>query len=192
MSLFLVFTVAFSLAMDAFAVSVGLGIKHPNYRTAYALKVAFMFGAFQAVMPIIGWYLGDQFVTFMSRYDHWVIFVVLAVIGIKMIYEGMKGKGRGTDTCKSTRECESIKVLLLLSLATSIDALAAGFGFAFLHSNIFLPAAIIGIVTFVLSFFGTALGYYIGSRFKRVAEVIGGSVLFLLGLNILIKHLSVL
>jgi putative Mn2+ efflux pump MntP len=147
-----------------------------------------MFGAFQAIMPIVGWYLGDQFVTFMSRYDHWVIFFVLAVIGTKMIYEGIKGTGER----KSARECESMKILLLLSLATSIDALAAGFGFAFLHSNIFVPAAIIGIVTFVLSFCGTALGDQIGSRFKRAAEVLGGSVLFLLGLNILIKHLSVL
>jgi len=180
--------IAFSLAMDAFAVSVGLGIKHPNYRTAYALKVAFMFGLFQAVMPVVGWYLGDQFIVFISRYDHWVVFIVLAIIGIKMIYEGMKG----TDGCKSVKECESMKVLLLLSLATSIDALAAGLSFAFLRASIFVPAAIIGIVTFVLSFLGTALGDRIGSRFKRVAEVLGGSVLFLLGLNILIKHLSVL
>jgi len=129
MSLVLVFIVAFSLAMDAFAVSVGLGIKHPDYRTTYALKVAFMFGLFQAIMPVVGWYLGDQFVMSISSYDHWVAFIILAVIGIKMIYEGIKG----TDECKNARECESMKVLLLLSLATSIDALAAGFSFAFLH-----------------------------------------------------------
>jgi len=173
--------------MDAFAVSVGLGIRHPNYRVAYAIKVAFMFGLFQAVMPVIGWLLGEQFLSFVANYDHWVAFILLAVIGIKMIYEAAKG------TEKDKRiDCESFKVLLLLSLATSIDALAAGFSFAFLHSNILMPAVVIGVVTFILSFIGATLGDKVGSKFKTGAELVGGSVLFLIGLNILLKHLSVI
>jgi len=173
--------------MDAFAVSVGLGIKHPNYRTAYALKVAFMFGFFQALMPLIGWLLGAQFRGFIAVYDHWVIFILLAVIGTKMIYEAVKG----TEDIKCIN-CESFKLLLLLSLATSIDALAAGFSFAFLSSSILMPALIIGLVTFVISFIGAALGDKIGSKFKASAEIVGGSVLFLIGLNILLKHLNVI
>jgi len=187
MNLTLVLIVAISLAMDAFAVSVGLGIKHPNYRMRYAFKVAVMFGLFQAVMPVLGWLLGDQFKTIISTYDHWVVFALLALIGIKMIYEGV----RGTDECKGSccKSCESFKVLLFLSLATSIDALAAGFSFAFLQTSILIPALIIGAVTFVLSFIGTSLGYWIGSVLKRGAEILGGSVLFLLGLKILMQHL---
>jgi len=187
MSFVFVLIVACSLAMDAFAVSVGLGIKHPNYRTAYAFKVAFMFGFFQAVMPLIGWVLGAQFRVIIASYSHWVIFAVLAVIGIKMIYEAVKG----TESAKCIN-CESFKLLLFLSLATSIDALAAGFSFAFLHSSMLMPSLIIGLVTFIISFIGAALGDRIGSRFKTSAEIVGGSVLFLLGLNILLKHLSVI
>jgi len=172
--------------MDAFAVSVGLGIKHPNYRTAYALKVAFMFGFFQAVMPLIGWFLGAQFRVVIAAYDHWIIFIILGAIGIKMIYEAVKG----SENSKCINY-ESFRLLLLLSLATSIDALAVGFSFAFLHSSIFIPALIIGLVTFVISFIGAALGDRIGSKFKVSAEIIGGSVLFLIGLNILLKHLSI-
>ncbi len=188
MSIFLVLIIALSLSMDAFAVAVSLGIKHPNYRTSYALKVAFLFGLFQALMPIIGWYLGEQFIDLMSGYDHWVAFIILAVIGIKMIYEGVKGP----DPRSRRIEYESLRVLLLLSLATSIDALAAGLSFAFLGTKILFPAAIIGVVTFFVSFLGTFLGDRVGTRFKMGAEVVGGLVLFLLGLNILMKHLSVI
>ncbi len=167
--------------------SIGLGIKHPNYKAAYALKVAFMFGLFQAVMPVVGWFLGDQFRFFIANYDHWVAFILLAGIGIKMIYEAVKGTDK--DKCI---DCESFKVLLLLSLATSIDALAAGFSFAFLHASMLMPALVIGLITFILSFIGATLGDRIGSKFKTSSEIIGGSVLFLLGLNILLKHLNVI
>ena len=185
MNFFLILVIAVGLAMDAFAVSISLGIRHPKYRMSYALKIAFMFGFFQAFMPIAGWVLGDQFRVFITSYDHWVAFIILFFIGGKMVYQGLKP----SEDNNGDKDCDSFKLLLTLSVATSLDALAVGISFAFLKVNIWTSAAIIGVVTFIISFIGAELGDKIGGRFKNKAEVFGGVILLLIGSKILLEHL---
>jgi len=186
MNIVVVFLVAVGLAMDAFAVSIGLGIRTVSHKLRYALKVALFFGAFQAVMPVLGWALGEQFNLLISGYDHWVAFLLLILIGIKMIYEGVK-----KDEQSRKKRRTPLYTLFILSIATSIDALAVGVSFAFLNMNILTPALIIGAVTFILSFLGVDLGKRLGLRFKNVAEILGGVILIVIALKILIQHTMV-
>lgn len=185
--------VAVGLSMDALAVSVckGLGMRQVNWR--HALTIASFFGAFQGLMPIVGWALGTGFAAMIEPIDHWVAFVLLVFIGAKMIWDGVHEEG----VCESCEEDAPVpdgidlKELVLLAVATSIDALAIGITLAFLGANIWLSAAVIALVTFALSFLGVALGNRIGARFNGAAAVVGGAVLMLIGLRILLEHLGI-
>lgn len=185
------FLVAVGLSMDAFAVSIckGLGMRKVNWRHAFV--IALFFGAFQGIMPLIGWAAGTQFAELIEPVDHWVAFVLLAFIGGKMIWDGVHEEdecaGCGDDPAPSKLD---VKELFLLAIATSIDALAVGISLAFLGANILLAAGVIALTTFLLSFIGVALGNRVGARFNRSAAIAGGIVLVLIGLRILLEHLG--
>ena len=183
---------AVGLSMDAFAVSVcrGLGMRRLNLRTAVVL--ALFFGGFQALMPLIGLALGSQFMWLIGPVDHWVAFVLLAFIGGKMLWEALRGGDEGYGCgCEDTSGID-LREFLVLAVATSIDALAAGISFAALAVDIVPAVALIGVITFALSLVGVAVGHFFGARWEKPASVVGGVVLVLLGLKILLEHLGVL
>lgn len=178
--------IALGLAMDAFAVAVckGLSMTKLNYRNAVIM--ALFFGGFQAIMPLLGWLLGSQFSDYITAYSHWVVFVLLAFIGGRMIYGAISDKGEAP--CDGDKV--DFKELSLLAVATSIDALAVGISFALLpDTNIIISVALIGVITFFLSFFGVAIGNRFGNKFKSHAEVFGGMILVAIGLKTLIEGL---
>lgn len=183
MNMITILFIAFGLAMDAFAVSITNGITIKHQRINNALKIGIFFGSFQALMPLIGWLAGLRLRDFISGFDHWVAFGLLSLIGGKMIYESTK---IGDD-----KEIRSLNlfVLLLLSIATSIDALAVGLSFAFLKISIATPIIVIGIVTFILSFLGVLVGNRLGHFFEKKMEIVGGLILIGIGTKILIDHL---
>lgn len=176
--------IAIGLSMDAFAVSVckGLSMKKINY--TYTAIIALFFGVFQALMTFVGWLLGSQFESYIVDFDHWIAFVLLGIIGVKMILESFK---------KNDNECEEadikIKELFVLSIATSIDALAIGITFSFLNTNIALSTILIGGITLFLCAIGVILGNKFGAKHKGKAELAGGVVLILIGLKILLEHI---
>lgn len=170
--------------MDAFAVSITSGITIRHLRVKHALKIALFFGFFQAIMPVIGWLLGVSVRHAISGFDHWIAFGLLNIIGGKMIYESFK-----LQPNKEEIDPQNIYVLFLLSIATSIDALAIGLSLSFLKVAIIFPAIIIGIITFLLSFFGVHIGNKVGHFFEKKIEMIGGLVLIGIGFKILIEHL---
>ncbi len=178
--------VALGLAMDAFVVSVANGISTvKQLRTSNALKMATFFGSFQAFMPVMGWAIGLSIMDLISGFDHWVAFGLLGFIGCKMSYEALS---RGTEEKRIISL--SVYVLLMLSVATSIDALAVGVSFAFLKiASIAIPVIIIGVVTFLLSFLGTSAGNKLGSFLGKKIEIVGGLILIGIGLKILFEHL---
>jgi len=178
------FFIAVSLAMDAFAVSLCQGLSMKGFSLRRASLTAFSFGFFQALMPLIGWLLGTQFEQYITEFDHWIAFVLLGFIGAKMIYEALTKD----ESCPRL----DLKNLLMLSVATSIDALAVGITFAFLRVDIVPAVLFIGIVTFIICFAGVALGSRFGSAFKGKAELLGGAVLILIGTKILLEHLGIL
>ena len=175
--------IAFGLAMDAFAVSITSGLTIKQLRINDALKIAIFFGLFQAIMPLIGWSAGLGFRDFISSIDHWIAFGLLSLIGCKMIYESSK---MGINDKK--KDPLNVYVLLMLSIATSIDALAVGLSLSFLKVSIALPAIIIGVVTFLLSLFGVYFGNRFGHYFENKIEIIGGLILIGIGIRILINH----
>lgn len=180
--------IALGLSMDAFAVSLckGLNMLKPSIR--HFGLIALFFGGFQAIMPLIGWLIGTQFEEYITGVDHWVAFGLLAFIGGKMIYSFIKNDDCQTDDSEGLK----MKDLLMLAIATSIDALAVGITFAFLQVSILPAVTVIGVTTFILSTIGVAIGYKFGARFKRKAELAGGIVLILIGVKILLDHLGVL
>lgn len=175
--------IALGLSLDCFAVSITSGIAIKNLKINHALKIALFFGLFQAVMPVIGWLAGLGLKGFVSRFDHWVAFCLLSIVGLKIIYEA-----RGIDSEKVTNPL-NIYVLLMLSVATSIDALAIGLTFAFLKISIASPVIIIGTITFLLSFLGIFIGNKIGHFFEEKIEIIAGFILIGIGIKILLEHL---
>lgn len=177
--------IAVGLSMDAFAVAIGNGLCLHGIRYKYALITGLFFGGFQALMPVVGYFLGVQFENSLTSADHWIIFALLVLIGCSMILESRKKDCKKCDTL-------SLKSMTLMSLATSIDALAVGITFAFLHANIYISVAVIGLTTFVLSFVGVIIGNLFGIRFKSKAEIAGGIVLILIGTKILLEHLGYL
>lgn len=183
--------VAIGLSMDAFAVSVckGLGMRKLNWR--HALVIALFFGAFQGLMPVIGWALGTQFESYITSIDHWIAFALLALIGAKMLWDAFHEEDECAE-CAEGEERLDVKELVMLAIATSIDALAIGITFAFLRVDIVAAALTIAATTFVLSFAGVAAGNQFGSRFRKPATVAGGVVLILIGLKILLEHLGFL
>ena len=182
--------IAVGLSMDAFAVSVcrGLGMRRLNLRTAAVL--ALFFGCFQALMPLVGWALGSQLMWLIAPVDHWVAFVLLAFIGGKMLWEAFHEDDEGCG-CEDTSAID-LREFLVLAVATSIDALAAGISFAALNVDIVASVSLIGVITFALSFVGVAVGHFFGARYERPASVVGGVVLILIGLKVLLEHLGVL
>ncbi len=206
------FLIAVGLSMDAFAVSVckGLCMKRLNMRQA--LVIALFFGGFQGLMPLLGWALGTQFERNITPVDHWIAFGLLALIGGKMLWDAFHEEdspcvcGRDCATCqrRGGADCDDpeaarqapiappldYRELVMLAIATSIDALAVGITFAFLGVNIWVAIAIIGVTTFVLSLVGVVVGNQFGSRFEKPATIAGGIVLILIGLKILIEHLA--
>lgn len=181
--------VAVGLSMDAFAVAVckGLGMKRLNMRTAAVL--ALFFGGFQALMPLVGWLLGSQFMWLIEPVDHWVAFVLLVFIGAKMLWEALHDD-EDCD-CEDTSRID-LREYLMLAIATSIDALAVGISFAALSVDIVPAVSLIGLVTFALTLVGVAVGHFFGSRYERPASIAGGVVLILIGAKILLEHLGIL
>ena len=177
--------IAVGLSMDAFAVSLckGLSVGHPHPRQM--LLTGGYFGGFQALMPLVGFLLGVQFQGLIQAFDHWVAFGLLALIGANMLREA-----RGGGECGSSSF--SLRVMLPLAVATSIDALAVGVTFAFLEVDILPAAALIGCVTFLLSTLGVRLGSILGARYQARAEALGGLLLILTGTKILLEHLGLL
>ncbi|MEF9991618.1 MAG: manganese efflux pump MntP family protein [Romboutsia sp.] len=182
MSFLSIFLTAFALSMDAFAVSVTKGITLRNINYKVASKIALFFGLFQGIMPLIGWTLGIRFEAYIKSIDHWIAVLLLSFIGIKMIFDAKD------DDEKSSSNVLDNKELLVLSIATSIDALAIGVSFAFLNINIIPICISIFAVTFVTCFIGVIIGKKIGSIFKNYAQIIGGLILILIGFNIFNEH----
>ena len=177
---------AIGLAMDAFAVSICKGLSVKKIKPRHLVITGLYFGGFQAVMPLIGYYLGISFSNYIEMVDHWIAFVLLALIGFNMIREALS-----KDDEKHTDDF-SFKSMLPLAVATSIDALAVGVSLAFLKVNIFSSISLIGAITFVLSAIGVLLGKKVGSRFKSKAELLGGIILIVMGVKILFEHLGII
>ncbi len=177
--------IAIALSMDAFAVSVCKGLSTEHVEARHVLITGFYFGFFQFLMPLAGYLLGINFLEAISSIDHWVSFVLLALIGISMIKES-----RDEDECASPSY--DVKTMLLLAIATSIDALAVGISFALLSVNILPSCLLIGLITFSLSAIGVKAGSKIGSKSRSKAELIGGIILILIGLKILLEHLEII
>ncbi len=185
MSLLELLLLAVGLSMDAFAVSVCKGLAVGRVRLGNMLACGAYFGAFQALMPLLGYLLGARFSAMIERVDHWIAFVLLGLIGLNMIREAL-GDGDGGE---SLDDSFGLKTMLLLAIATSIDALAVGVTFAFLQVDVLPAVGCIGIVTFALSALGVKLGGIFGVKWKRRAELAGGAILMGIGLKILIEHL---
>ena len=179
------FLIGIGLSMDAFAVAICKGLSMRRIDRGQTLTIALFFGGFQALMPFLGWALGKQFEQYITDFDHWIAFALLAYIGGKMVWEAL----HSGDACPASF---SLKELLVLAVATSIDALAVGVTFAFLKVNIGGAVAIIGCTTFVLSILGVLIGNRFGSRYKQRSELVGGAILVLIGTKILLEHLGVL
>ena len=183
MDIVTIIIMAVGLAMDAFAVSIASGAAYKQLQVKYALRMAVFFGGFQAVMPLIGALAGLSFKEYIVDYDHWVAFFILAAVGSKMIYESFKITEAGKNYSPS-----NILVLLALSVATSIDALAIGVTLSLVGSSIVTAVIVIGLVTFLLSYIGVILGKKFGHIFENKIEVVGGLVLIALGVKILFEH----
>lgn len=180
------FILAVGLSMDAFAVSVCKGLALNKITVKNVAIVGIWFGGFQALMPAIGYFLGVQFKDYITSIDHWIAFALLCLIGANMIKESLSKDEEKEDASLG------IKTMLLLAIATSIDALAVGVTFAFLNVNILYAVIFIGITTFVLSMAGVKIGNVFGVKYKSKAEFIGGAILILLGIKILLEHLGVI
>ena len=170
--------------MDAFSVSITQGLANQSIKLTTALKLGLSFGSFQAIMPILGWLAGVSIIDIISDFDHWIAFGLLGFVGGRMIYESTK---KGSEKLITSL---SIGTLLLLSIATSIDALAVGMSLSFLNVAILTPALVIGVVTFSLSCIGVYLGNRFGHFLGNKVEVLGGIILLVIGLQILIEHMA--
>ena len=183
MSYFEIFFIAIGLSMDAFAVSICKGLSLKKIELKNSLIVGFYFGLFQTIMPLIGYFLGSSLRNFIISIDHWIVFVLLGFIGLNMIMED------DNNSKKISNQGLDFKTMIVLAIATSIDALAVGITFAFLDVNIFFSTLMIGIITFIICAFGVKIGNVFGHKYERKAQVFGGIVLVLIGLKILMEHL---
>lgn len=197
MSLISILLTSIALSMDAFAVSITKGMTIKNITTKLAFKIAFFFGLFQGGMPLIGWTLGISFEGYIKAFDHWIALILLSFLGIKMIYESIKGEDEdevaldiAQDNTQNNFNDNDIKTkdLIVLSVATSIDALAVGVSFAFLNIDIVPVVSAIAIITFIVCFIGILIGKQIGPILKNYAEIIGGIILICIGINIFNEH----
>ena len=179
------------LAMDAFAVSICKGLAMRKVNKKQAVVIALFFGGFQAIMPIVGWFLCKGFQNYIEAFDHWIAFALLAFIGMKMIIETLSEKEEDVVVEKMDPPLD-MKEMLMLAIATSIDALAVGISLAALDRPIVESATIIGVVTFIISIVGVYIGNFFGNKYEKKAEFAGGLILVLLGVRILLTHLGIL
>lgn len=179
------FIIAVGLSMDAFAVSVAKGLSVERLRLRNVLSVSLWFGGFQGLMPVIGFYLGVSFASFVEHVDHWIAFILLGLIGANMMREAFSKKE------KNVSPDFSFRTMLVMALATSIDALAVGVSFSFFNENIWATSLLIAVTTAIFSAIGIRVGNLFGSRLKSLAEFIGGLILFLVGIKILVEHIWV-
>lgn len=180
-----IFLIGIGLAMDAFAVAVCKGLKMKKVNIKQMSIIAFLFGGFQALMPLFGWLLGSSFKNYFESFGHWIAFGLLLFIGGKMIYDTFCG-------CEEDKDNFDIKELFVMAIATSIDAFAVGVSFAMFQINILFAIALIGITTFIISALGVLIGCKFGEIFKNKATLFGGIILILIGLKILLEGLSVI
>ncbi len=186
MNFLVVLGMAVALAMDCFAVSMGMSCGATRLTGRQTLRMAFFFGLFQFAMPVLGWFAGENVLRYIERFDHWIALALLSFVGLKMIRESFeKGEKRNEAPVDRTKGAP----LLLLSIATSIDALAVGLSLAVLRTNIFLPAALIGVVCFSLTVVGAKLGPLVGRAVGKRAELLGGLILIGIGIKIVMEHL---
>ena len=186
MNLFSLFAIAVGLSMDAFAVSVCKGLAMRRLSLKNTVIIGLWFGGFQALMPLLGYFLGSQSQRYITSIDHWIAFALLALIGISMIREALSKEE------ESINDSVDFRNMLVLAVATSIDALAVGITFAFLDVSIVPAVSFIGIITFTLSMAGVKVGNLFGMRYKSRAELAGGIILICIGLEILLEHLGIL
>jgi len=179
------FLIAVGLSMDAFAVSVCKGLSVKRLRARHALLAGLYFGGFQFLMPLLGWLLGFRFERLITSIDHWIAFVLLGAIGLNMLRGSFEEDEKLDDDF-------GVRSMLLMAVATSIDALAVGITFAFLSVSILPAASLIGVTTFLLSGLGICAGHHFGARWRKGAERLGGVILILIGLKILLEHLGIL
>lgn len=185
MELLTSFLVAIGLAMDAFAVSIGAGTSGQVVDLRSKARLAFHFGWFQAMMTILGWFLGITVERYVAAFDHWIAFALLAYVGINMIRNGIKG-----DDERFEQNPSKGGTMVLLSVATSIDAMAVGLSMALIGTSVWLPALIIGVVTLVLSAFGLQMGCQLGEKFGKRVEILGGLILLVIGFRVVITHMT--
>lgn len=186
MSFFSLFTIALGLSMDAFAVAICKGLAMHKITFKKSLIVGLWFGGFQGLMPLFGYLLGVQFQSYITAIDHWIAFILLGIIGGNMIHEALsKDEEKASDSL-------AFKDMLILAVATSIDALAVGVTFAFLQVDIAPAVLFIGITTLILAMIGVKIGNVFGIRYKAKAELAGGIILILMGTKILLEHLGIL
>ena len=192
----LIFT-AFALSMDAFAVSITKGMTIKNLKKSTALKMALTFGVFQGAMPLLGWALGISFESYIKSIDHWIAFILLGFIGFNMIKGFFDDRKEGKESeleFSATTDVDDLsnKEIIMLAVATSIDALAVGISFAFLNVSIIPAASIICIITFLVCVVGVFVGNKVGDIFNGYAELVGGIILILIGFNIFNEHTQIL
>ena len=187
MNIFDLILLAVGVSMDAFAVSIAKGLATQRLRPKHYASVALWFGGFQAFMPLVGYFAGYNFASIVEGFDHWIAFVLLAIIGGKMLRDTFSGD----DDEDSPNADFRFKTMLILAIATSIDALAVGISLAFLKVDIISAVLFIGATTAAFSACGLRLGNLFGYRYKRSAELTGGVVLILIGLKILVEHVAI-
>jgi len=189
MSYITILGISAGLAMDAFAVSISYGCTPKKVPVKHILMISLSFGAFQAFMPVIGWHVGRLFADLIKTYDHWVAFSLLAYIGLRMIIEGIKKEESEDICCDTDDHILDLKRLFVLSVATSIDALAVGLSLSLLGFDIITPAAIIGLTTFIFSYAGVKMGCRLHKILGKRVEIFGGVVLILIGIKIILEHM---
>ena len=187
MSIMVVLGVAVALAMDCFAVTLGMACGAKGLTTKQAVRMAAFFGGFQFFMPVAGWFAGDRLLALIRSFDHWVAFGLLAVIGGRMIYEAFEL----SDEEKACRPDQTQgRRLVVLALATSIDALAVGLSLGVIRTGILVPAAVIGVMSFAMTVLGAKLGPAVGRVAGKRAELLGGLILIGIGVKVLVEHLA--
>ncbi len=185
MGFFEILILAVALSMDAFAVALCKGLATPKVEIKHMAACGGWFGAFQALMPLIGYFLGVAFRDYIEAVDHWIAFVLLAFIGINMIKEAF-------SDCEEANSSFAVGVMLTMAVATSIDALAAGISMAMDDANIWVAISLIGAITFALSAAGVKIGNIFGSKYRMAAELVGGVILVIMGVKILLEHLGII
>ena len=184
MGIFDLVITAIALSMDAFAVAISKGLSTKRVRVKHGLITGIYFGGFQALMPLIGFFLANSFASYICKFDHWIAFGLLALIGANMIKEALSAEEESVDDSFAPR------AMLPLAVATSIDALATGVTFSVTNTNVWIAVSLVGVITFAFSAVGVKIGNIFGAKYRAKAELIGGAVLIFMGTKILLEHLT--